>query len=179
MLPKRMEGIRASYLDPGSTTSLRWTTGMVEVRRVLSRALGCGGDRHVAAQRVGRSLRWVGHAVLERRGTVGHGMGGRRASGNLTHRDRGLSLSLGQHVRGCDLVGASASAAVVESRDLALDPTAVGGATDVRQDGSDRIHQTNLPIRRCVFQRRLDDIVGIRVAKKAVHLIRSQKFLDD
>jgi hypothetical protein len=115
----------------------------------------------------------------------GHGTVGRNAIA-LKHRNvsrktprvsspqRDLTLGI---IGGCHLTARSSATAVVEGRDFSLNATTVGCSSDLRQDWTDCLYKAVLVMRSSVLQGCLNDIVGKRVPKKALHLLVTQKLV--
>lgn len=82
-------------------------------------------------------------------------------------------------IGGCHLAARSSATTVVEGRDLSLNATTVGCSSDLRQDWADRLYKTILVMRGGVLQGCLNDIVGKRVSKKALHILVAQKLVHD
>lgn len=87
-------------------------------------------------------------------------------------------LALGVVSRG-DLAARGSTASVVKARDLGLNATAVGSCSDLRQNRPNRLNEAIFLMRRGILQGSLDNIVGKRVSKEALHLLGNQELFDN
>lgn len=82
-------------------------------------------------------------------------------------------------VRRSSLAAGGSTAATLESLNLGLNATSVGGGANRRQDGPNGVDKTELAVGSRILEGGLNDIVRVRVAEQALNLTRSKELLDD
>lgn len=99
--------------------------------------------------------------------------------GDLTAREVAIDPTAQAAVGTADLAIGARTVAVVILRDLGLDATTIRSGANTWQQRANNLDQAMLHVCGGKVQSCLDDVVGVVVAQKAIHLTRGNKLLDD